>query len=131
MGVGGFFEALGVAFQIMDDVLNLRGFERNLKVRGEDIANGVITLPVAKAMTILERAQREELWQTLQSKPQDPQTISATVDQLEGCGAIEACARLVAEVVEEGWRVADAVLQPSMAKMMLRAFGWFVLERHY
>lgn len=129
--VGGFFEALGVAFQIMDDVLNLRGFERNLKVRGEDIANGVITLPVAKAMTILERAQREELWQTLQSKPQDPQTISATVDQLEGCGAIEACARLAAEVVEEGWRVADAVLQPSMAKMMLRAFGWFVLERHY
>ena len=38
--VGEFFEAVGLAFQIMDDVLNLRGFKGNLKQRGEDIANG-------------------------------------------------------------------------------------------
>jgi len=32
--VGEFFEAVGLAFQIMDDVLNLRGFKGNLKQRG-------------------------------------------------------------------------------------------------
>src|SRR5262249_46721320 len=42
-GLGDFFEALGLAFQIVDDVLNLRGFENDLKERGEDIRAGKVT----------------------------------------------------------------------------------------
>src|SRR5207237_4996744 len=57
--VGLFFEAVGLAFQLIDDVLNLRGFKNDLKSAGEDITNGTITLPVAKAMSRLEKADRE------------------------------------------------------------------------
>jgi geranylgeranyl pyrophosphate synthase/predicted secreted hydrolase len=129
--VGAFFEALGLAFQIIDDVLNLRGFKGNLKTRGEDIVNGVVTLPVAKAMGRLSRAERRDLWTTLQSKPTDLRTVSATVEKLETCGAIEACAVEARERVETAWRIADPLLPDSLPKIMLRAFGWYVLERHY
>jgi geranylgeranyl pyrophosphate synthase/predicted secreted hydrolase len=129
--VGGFFEALGTAFQIVDDVLNLRGFKGNLKQRGEDIANGACTLPVAMAMTRMERADREWLWATLQSKPDDPRVIADAVERLEVCGAIEACAQMARDLVEDGWKRAEPLFEPSISTIMLRAFGWFVLERHY
>jgi geranylgeranyl pyrophosphate synthase/predicted secreted hydrolase len=129
--VGEFFEALGLAFQIVDDVLNLRGFKGDLKKRGEDISNGTVTLPVAIAMGRLPPDRRAWLWETLQSKPADAQTVAAAVELLESCGAITACATQARELVEAGWRRAEPLLDPSLARVMLRAFGWYVLERHY
>jgi geranylgeranyl pyrophosphate synthase/predicted secreted hydrolase len=129
--VGEFFEAVGLAFQIMDDVLNLRGFKGNLKQRGEDIANGVVTLPVAVAMSKLPRDKRAWLWQTLQDKPQGPETIAAAVELIQTCGALDACTDQAHELVEAGWRKAEALLEPSLTRLMLRAFGWYVLERQY
>jgi geranylgeranyl pyrophosphate synthase len=129
--VGEFFEAVGLAFQIMDDVLNLRGFKNNLKQRGEDIANGVVTLPVAAAMSKLPPDKREWLWQTLQNKPKDEATISAAVELINSCGAIQACADRAKDLVEDGWRKTEVLLEPSLTRVMLRAFGWYVLERQY
>ncbi len=129
--VGELFEAIGLAFQIMDDVLNLRGFKGNLKQRGEDISNGTVTLPIAIAMSRLPRDQREWLWRTLQDKPTDAATVAAAIEVVQSCGAIAACADHARELVEAGWRKAEPLLEPSLPRVMLRAFGWYVLERHY
>ncbi|HEY4060159.1 MAG TPA: polyprenyl synthetase family protein [Kofleriaceae bacterium] len=129
--VGELFESIGLAFQIMDDVLNLRGFKGNLKQRGEDISNGTVTLPVAVAMGKLPADKREWLWATLQSKPSDEATVSAAVELIQTCGAIDACAAKARDLVETGWAKAEPLLDPSLARVMLRAFGWYVLERHY
>jgi geranylgeranyl pyrophosphate synthase len=67
-GLGCFFESVGLAFQIIDDVLNLRGFKGDLKSRGEDIMHGKVTLPVAKAMA-KTTARR--------SSPSDPAAVAA------------------------------------------------------
>ena len=67
-GLGRFFEDLGLAFQIIDDVLNLRGFKGNLKAKAEDIVQGKVTLPVAKALSRLPKREREWLWDTLQDQ---------------------------------------------------------------
>jgi geranylgeranyl pyrophosphate synthase/predicted secreted hydrolase len=129
--VGEFFEAVGLAFQIMDDVLNLNGFKGNLKQRGEDIANGTVTLPIAIAMKRLPLERRQWLWQTLQDKPTDVATIAAAIELVQSCGAIAACEQQARELVEAGWAKAEPLLDPSLARVMLRAFGWYVLERHY
>jgi len=129
--LGTFFEALGLAFQILDDVLNLRGFKGDLKSRGEDIVNGTITLPVAKAMGRLDRAQREWLWTVLQSKETDAMFVLRAVRLLEQCGAIQACVDEAETMVEEAWQKAAPLFKPSLTKVMLRAFGWYVLQRHY
>jgi geranylgeranyl pyrophosphate synthase len=129
--LGVFFESLGLAFQIIDDVLNLRGFRNNLKSKGEDVAQGKLTLPVAKALSRLAQPERQWLWETLHGKPQDPRVIGEVIDLLESCGAIEACDQQARQLVESGWQLLDPLVDDTLAKMMLRAFGWFVLERHY
>jgi geranylgeranyl pyrophosphate synthase len=129
--VGAFFESLGLAFQLMDDVLNLRGFKGDLKAKAEDVTNGTITLPVAKAMSRLPEAERAWLWRTLAAKPKDQDVVSEFVRKLEDCGAIEAVATEARELIENAWKQASPLLVDSFAKIMFRAFGWYILERHY
>jgi geranylgeranyl pyrophosphate synthase/predicted secreted hydrolase len=129
--VGDFFEGLGLAFQIIDDVLNLRGFGRGLKSTGEDIMHGKVTLPVAKAITSLPLADRELLWSELRSKPTEPARIAACIEMIERCGALDACVEQANALVESAWQRFDPLVEDSFPKLILRAFGWYVLERHY
>jgi geranylgeranyl pyrophosphate synthase len=130
-GVGSFFEAIGLAFQIVDDVLNLRGFKGDLKSKGEDISQGKITLPLVKAMGRLPSPERQALSALVASKPQDGETVKRVIAQLEELGAIEACIVQAREVVEAAWRQLDPLIEDSQYKVTFRAFGWYVLERHY
>jgi geranylgeranyl pyrophosphate synthase/predicted secreted hydrolase len=129
--VGDFFEGLGLAFQIIDDVLNLRGFGRGLKSTGEDIMHGKVTLPIAKAITSLPLADRRLLWSELRSKPTEPARIAACIEAIERCGALDACVEQANALVESAWQRFDPLVEDSFPKLILRAFGWYVLERHY
>lgn len=130
-GVGSFFESVGLAFQIIDDVLNLRGFRGNLKQCGEDISHGKITLPVARAMRMLPPETRQELWNIVRSMPEDAETVNRGIQIMEDCGAIDACESEAREIVEAAWKRLDPLLEDSLVKLNLRAFGWYILERHY
>ena len=130
-GVGKFFEAVGLAFQIVDDVLNLRGFKGDLKARGEDIQQGKLTLPVIKGLGKLPKKDRRWLWKTLSGKPQDPEIVAKVIEKLESVGAIEACADEARDLVESAWTRLDPLVADTQYKVMFRAFGWYVLERHY
>jgi hypothetical protein len=57
--------------------------------------------------------------------------VASVVAKLEECGAIEACAVQARALVEEGWVKLEPLVDDSLAKLVLRAFGWYVLERHY
>jgi geranylgeranyl pyrophosphate synthase len=129
--LGGFFEALGLAFQIVDDVLNLRGFKGDLKSRGEDVSHGKITLPVAKALSRLGLEERRWLRDILAEKTTDPVKVQKVIDVLEECGSVEACAVEARDLVENAWKRLEPLVEDSLAKVMLRSFGWFALERHY
>lgn len=130
-GAGALFEAFGVAFQIIDDVLNLRGFDNDRKNRGEDITAGKVTAPVAKAMGRLSRDDRWRLATILASEPQDPAVIREAIALVDGCGALDDCERDARDMVETAWSRLDALVPDSQFKTRLRAFGWFVLDRHY
>ena len=129
--LGNLFEAFGVAFQIVDDVLNLKGFQRELKTRGEDISEGKVTAPIAQAMSRLGREERQKLWRTLSSKPAEPLVVAGVIETLVSCGALEACEKQARALIESAWARIDPLLPDSHAKIKLRAFGWYVLDRHY
>jgi len=129
--LGRYFESIGVAFQIIDDVLNLRGFEGKTKTRGEDINAGKVTYPVAKGMSRLDKEKRREIWNIIKSKPQEQKLVDYVIDTLEGCGAIEASVQESSEMVDAAWKIVDNAIPDSFHKLLLRAFGWYVLERHY
>lgn len=129
--VGRYFEAVGLAFQMIDDVLNLRGFEGDLKQKGEDLMQGKVTLPVARALGALGKAERKALWGTISQKPQDPKVVADCIATMERVGAIESCAKDARALVESAWAALDPQVDESLPKVMLRAFGWYVLERQY
>ena len=120
-----------MAFQIVDDVLNLRGFSNDLKQRGEDLSEGKVTMPVAKAMGVLDARDRAWLWDTIAARPTDPDVVDAAIARIESCGALGACQAEAEQLVEDAWSALDPLVPNSLAKLMLRAFSWFVLERHY
>lgn len=130
-GIGDFFEALGMAFQIVDDVLNLRGFAGDLKEAGEDISKGAVTMPVGVAFGRLEQDKRLWLWNTLSTCPDDPAVVSSVIELIEACGALDECDTMARDLIENAWQRLDPMLEPSTVKVMLRGFGWYVLERHY
>ncbi|MFY2563129.1 polyprenyl synthetase family protein [Corallococcus terminator] len=123
------YESYGVSFQIIDDVLDLRGFEDETKHRGEDVTSGKVTLPIAKALSRLEIDDRRWLQQTLAARSSDPGTLASLTRKLEACGALSACVQQARERVEAAWTVLDALFPDSFTKLHLRAFGWYVLER--
>jgi geranylgeranyl pyrophosphate synthase len=129
--LGAYMESIGLAFQIIDDVLNLQGFEGNVKELGEDIKAGKVTYPVAKAMCASRSSleERREIWAVLRTKPQDNAIVGALIRQLDECGAIQASIDDANDLVNAAWANVDANIPDSFYKMMLRAFGWYVLER--
>ena len=56
---------IGIAFQLVDDLLDIRGDERMGKPRGSDIYEGKMTLPIIHALTILHGNQRGRLAEIL------------------------------------------------------------------
>ena len=138
MALGCYYEAVGCAFQIMDDVRNLRGVFSGsadkagagveLKVLGEDITAGKVTFPLVKALQVLPKEAMAALWEAVRAKPSDRGVVDGIIAQLEACGAIDACVAHAARLVEEGYSRVDAVLPESLWKCFLRAFGAFLVE---
>jgi geranylgeranyl pyrophosphate synthase/predicted secreted hydrolase len=130
--VGRYFDALGLAFQIVDDVLNLRGFKGDLKTKAEDLTHGKVTMPVARAFSLLKSdAERRRLWCLVAMKSNDFGVLSEAVGLIERCGALDGCMHDAKKLVEDAWSALTPLVEDSLAKVMLRAFGWYVLERHY
>lgn len=126
-----FYEALGIAFQIIDDTLNISGFKDNLKTKAEDISSGKITYPVAKAMHRLGKTDRQRLWYLLQQKTEDHDLIKEAIDLLVKVDALQLCEQEARSIMDAGWQAMDPHVRDSMVKLNLRAFSWFVLDRHY
>ena len=100
-----------------------------MKVLGEDIMCGKVTMPVAKAMGLMGLQQRQKLWKTIESKPQDQATVNQVIKELEDVGAVQECVVQANKLVEDAWAALDPIIPDSFSKMMLRSFGWFVVRR--
>ncbi len=130
-GLAHFFENLGIAFQIVDDVLNLRGFEGKLKNLGEDLSEGKATLPVAKALPRMDPDARTAFVHLLREHTKDARVLRGMIDSLERVHALDDCLTQAKDLIEDSWAAVQPMLPDSIAKMMLRAFSWYVIERQY
>jgi geranylgeranyl pyrophosphate synthase/predicted secreted hydrolase len=129
--LGDYFESLGIAFQIVDDTLNLKGFKNDLKSRGEDITAGKVTYPVAVAMSRLEFDDRKQLWEILSSQSKEDSMIERAIALIEKADSIEGCLQIARDMVDHAWIMLDPIVEDSMIKLNLRAFSWYILDRQY
>ena len=122
-------EALGVAFQIRDDLLDYEGDAGTLgKPVGGDLREGKITLPLLHALSHVEGDQRSQMRNRLHN-PGD-EDVSELIDFVRRHGGI-AHARQRAEEYCERACDALAVLPDSSAREMLIRLGRFAIRRNH
>ena len=122
--LGGFGERIGLAFQILDDVLDVSGPpERTGKPRGADLLDGTVTLPL-----ILARARDPEL------AALDVRTVRKATDAAVVCDRITATGALEVAKTRARGLVADAKLElpplPARQRAALELVADVVVERY-
>lgn len=125
----GFGEAAGIAFQIMDDVLDITGEAEVVgKTLGRDMAGGKLTLPTVHALAAVPASRRREVVEVLTAGcGPDRGRLRAVLDDL---GSIEYALGVAGSFVAEARRRLD-VLPPSEARSSLSAMADFIVRRTF
>ena len=124
-----FGEALGISFQIKDDILNVTGtFEKYKKEIGGDITEGKRTLMVVHALKNASQQEQEYLKKTLISKTNKKSDIEKVISIFESTDAIEYAAEKSREFKDEALKSLKS-LKDSNEKNLLLELMKYVLER--
>lgn len=120
-----FGQAVGMAFQIIDDVLDIAGSEEVAgKSLGRDLALGKLTLPGIHYLRAAPSQKRRESFKKLVADG-DRQQIAAL---LESSGSLAYARQVARQYVEQSQR-ALAGLRPSPARESLAALAEFAVTR--
>ncbi len=121
-----FGEEIGLAFQLLDDVLDVAGpSERTGKARGTDLLDGTVTLPL-----ILAR-ERDPSLADLDLRSLDAASAEATCDRIAATGALDevrADARAHVAKAKESVASCEAMTETQRRLLSLVADG--VVERY-
>jgi geranylgeranyl pyrophosphate synthase len=120
--LGSFGERLGVAFQMLDDVLDVAGPpERTGKPRGADLLDGTVTLP-------LILARRSD--QSLSGAVRCAEEAAAVCDRIVATGALADAREQALAHVAEAKRVLDDLDLTDQRKRALQLVAEGVVERY-
>ena len=107
--LGEFGERIGLAFQLLDDVLDVSGpAERTGKHRGTDLLDGTVTLPL-----ILARERDPELAALDLRAVRTPEQAEGVCDAIAATGALEAAREEALAMVAEAKADLPALPEPS------------------
>ena len=120
--LGGFGERLGVAFQMLDDVLDVAGPpERTGKPRGADLLDGTVTLPL-----ILARQSDPSLSGAVRCAEE----AAAVCDRIAATGALEEARDQALTYVREAKLVLDDMDLSGQRKRALHLVAEGVVDRY-
>ena len=129
---GEFAEAIGIAFQIQDDILNLAGNEKEYgKEIGGDISEGKRTLILIHALENASEIKRKRLVEILKKHTKKQVEIREAIKIIEETGSIDYARTYARKMVENAWKKFEGVLKDSEAKKKLKLFADYLIERSY
>ena len=129
--VGRFAEAVGIAFQIQDDILDLTGeeFAEKKGGRGQDITEGKRTLMIIHTLEKAEPSDKKRLKEILKMHTSSQKLRDEAISIMQKYGSIDYAKQLARNLVQQSWKEVDNLLPPSDAKEKLRAFVEYLVER--
>ncbi len=120
---------IGVAFQIHDDVLNLRGDESKYgKEIGGDINEGKRTLMVIYTLNACTPSEKKRLISILDKERNSESEIKEAIDILKKYGSIDRAAEIAKDIIGDG-KKGLAVLPESKSKSLLLKIADYMIER--
>jgi len=129
--LGRFAEAVGVAFQIQDDILDLSSSEFAEKKggRGQDITEGKRSLVVIHTLEKAKPKDRKRLIEILNMHTTSQGLRNEAIRIMKKHDSISYAKEFARKMVSESWKEVDRLLQPSEAKEKLRGFATYLVER--
>jgi octaprenyl-diphosphate synthase len=122
---------LGIAFQLIDDVLDYTGSEDVVgKPVGKDLREGKITLPLIYALSDLGKAEREgfaELFKTHQANEEDYETL---IKRVRNNGVVDTIRVEASSYVDRAVSFLDP-FPGSPSKDNLQALSRYICERAF
>lgn len=123
-GLGAFGRRVGLAFQLLDDVLDVSGpAERTGKHRGTDLLDGTVTLPL-----ILARERDPRVGGVDLREVRSPAAAEALCDAIAATGALEAAREQALAMVADAKAELPDLPEPQRAALELVADG--VVDRY-
>lgn len=121
-------EALGMAFQIQDDILDYRGEAKTGKPKNNDLREGKITLPLLHVLEHASEERRAELLKRLAACHSNEQEVNYLQTVVETCGGLEEARRVMEEYIEEALHLLSRY-PASPARTSLEQLARFIVER--
>lgn len=127
----GFGEKLGIAFQIIDDVLDLTGDPEEVgKTLGRDLAKGKLTLPLIYHLTQMDDADREHMIADFRQGADDPGVWTHRQAIINGPG-LDYARQWAQRLVGDAKNAVQTNLPPSDARHLLLEMADAVLTRRF
>ena len=124
-----FGEAIGMAFQIVDDLLDYTEEEAVTgKPSGNDLREHKVTLPLIHALDRLSPAGRRQVQALMATPEPDDQQIAAVIGLVGEAGGLDYARRRAQRLAEQAEEALDA-LPASAARDTLRDSITYVLDR--
>jgi len=131
--LGQMAEAIGVAFQIQDDILDitLAGKDREKfgKVFGQDIKDGKRTLMVIHTLKKANPGDKKRLLEILNKQTDNLTEIKEAVGLIKKYGSPNYAKNLSQKIVSDTWQEVDKLLPESKAKKRLKSFISYLIKR--
>ncbi|MDI6602552.1 MAG: polyprenyl synthetase family protein [Patescibacteria group bacterium] len=131
--VGQIAEAIGIAFQIQDDILDitLEGKERAKfgKSFGNDIKEGKRTLMVIHTLEKANQKDKKRLLEILDKHTDDLEERKEAIEIIKKYGSIEYARKVAREIIEKSWQEAEKLLPESKAKEKLEDCVNYLIKR--
>jgi len=119
---------LGIAYQLIDDVLDYRGDATQLgKNLGDDLAEGKMTLPLIRALQTAPAADAQQIRTAITARGGDLTAIAAIVT---ATGALDFTAALARDHARQAL-AALAVLPDTAARTALHELAEFSVQREF
>ena len=117
---------LGIAFQIVDDILDFIGTEEELgKPTGSDLAQGTLTLP---AMLLLERYPEDNPVKRLFNNRDDKQNIKLAIESVRNSSIVDECYKVASDYCARACQNFD-LLPASASRQALVELAEYVTKR--
>jgi geranylgeranyl pyrophosphate synthase len=119
-------ESVGMAFQIVDDILDFSGDEAEMgKPVGCDLLQGTLTLP---SLLLMDRQPRDNPVRRFFQHRRSPRYLSEAVEMVLNSGIVDECYRVASDFRDRAHAALEA-LPASAARDSLAEIADYVLER--
>lgn len=123
--IGRFGHRIGIAFQMLDDVLDIEGPpERTGKARGTDLLDGTVTLPLIDAIATDPALGRLDL------RRLDEPAAAGVCDRIAATGALERTRRRAVSLITEAKEGLDDLTTDATQRDLLELIADGVVQRY-